>query len=371
MKYLKYFGIFFFSCGIVVYTDLAYNTGNDALLLVVVMCIIIIFALVYSLKHSKIADPDKIIQEEPVAPLQIDDNNKLTLAYSQASNQKIQLGLNIVSIKVPADILNLLWIKGGTKSNYTDNLINEPSLIDLELDIEKTDNIDLNENIGYYPSYRNLSPKQRYTYLKWLEDITLPINIGYVFIFYYGLERHLIYGQFEAAFMAIQTLMVHHINSSFLAYSTDALIISSLYHRKYQLLANIDTSKSSNKVNILISYLTKGHITVDNIIDIRKSIGFTNDYYIKSDLGLFKSCLTDIIYGQYGTIYYPVTDSDFQNSKENCPLAIANYSLNYSERIAVAPDITSNKNFADNIFRLLVKTHETVKNIKKEERKIR
>jgi uncharacterized tellurite resistance protein B-like protein len=71
----------------------------------------------------------------------------------------------------------------------------EPSLIDPKLTIKKT-NLDLNRfDLGYWPSYRRLSPEERYTYLKWLaEGRKNPnVDIGFVFIFFYGLERRLLY----------------------------------------------------------------------------------------------------------------------------------------------------------------------------------
>ena len=64
------------------------------------------------------------------------------------------------------------------------------------------------QDIGYYPSYKNLKAENRYVYLNWLRDVTAPIPIGYVFIFYYGLERHLLFGKFEQAFDMIVKLRV-------------------------------------------------------------------------------------------------------------------------------------------------------------------
>lgn len=46
---------------------------------------------------------------------------------------------------------------------------------------------------SYYPSYRGFSPEQRHAYLAWLrKGRTDPtVDIGYVFLFFYGLERRL------------------------------------------------------------------------------------------------------------------------------------------------------------------------------------
>ena len=42
---------------------------------------------------------------------------------------------------------------------------------------------------NYYPTYAGLSPEQKWLYLSWLRDIVAPIDVGYLFIYYYGLER--------------------------------------------------------------------------------------------------------------------------------------------------------------------------------------
>jgi uncharacterized tellurite resistance protein B-like protein len=51
--------------------------------------------------------------------------------------------------------------------------------------------------MGYYPTYAGLSPNQRANYLRWLAGGRAePINnIGYAFLFFYGLERRLLVEQ--------------------------------------------------------------------------------------------------------------------------------------------------------------------------------
>jgi uncharacterized tellurite resistance protein B-like protein len=67
----------------------------------------------------------------------------------------------------------------------------EPSLIDGQLPVQAA-KVDLTEKItGYWPSYSGISPAARRGYLQWLSEgrSTLNVDIGYVFIFFYGLER--------------------------------------------------------------------------------------------------------------------------------------------------------------------------------------
>lgn len=67
----------------------------------------------------------------------------------------------------------------------------EPSLINGQLPVQAA-HVDLTEKItGYWPSYSGISPAARRGYLQWLSGgrSTLDVDIGYVFIFFYGLER--------------------------------------------------------------------------------------------------------------------------------------------------------------------------------------
>lgn len=73
---------------------------------------------------------------------------------------------HVLFSKIPQNIIDLLWIKDKNCSDQ-----NEPSMIVLSLPISSS-KINSNESIGYYPSYKNLTPEQRFCYLNWLEDIS-------------------------------------------------------------------------------------------------------------------------------------------------------------------------------------------------------
>ena len=53
-----------------------------------------------------------------------------------------------------------------------------------------------------------------------------------MFILYYGLERHLLEGDFHSAFNVILKLRDVHKNKSFQSYSGNALILSALLQKK-------------------------------------------------------------------------------------------------------------------------------------------
>ena len=87
------------------------------------------------------------------------------------------------------------------------------------------------EPLGYWPSYENMSPNCRKRYLEWLEGgkQAADIDIGYVFLYFYGLERRLILEtppvtEVEALSQELQRLRsLYSGNGSFNGYSARLL----------------------------------------------------------------------------------------------------------------------------------------------------
>ncbi|OIR09774.1 tellurite resistance protein TerB [mine drainage metagenome] len=70
----------------------------------------------------------------------------------------------------------------------------DPALIDPNLKVTSAE-IDLSiPLLGYWPSYSTISPDARKAYLRWLSGgrNASSANIGYVFLFFYGLERRIL-----------------------------------------------------------------------------------------------------------------------------------------------------------------------------------
>ncbi len=120
----------------------------------------------------------------------------------------------------------------------------DPSLIDPTLPISYGEYFDDCERIGYWPSYSNLSPERKGAYLKWLSKGRADPEacIGYVFIFFYGLERRLLVdckelkvsseerGKIVAEIRRLLT--VYSENSSFQSYARRILFIEWLLYRR-------------------------------------------------------------------------------------------------------------------------------------------
>lgn len=72
----------------------------------------------------------------------------------------------------------------------------EPSAIITSATVARTA-ADTSQDFGYYPSYEHLPPEQRRCYLEWLaagrtDPDPSKRSIGYVFVFFYGLERRIL-----------------------------------------------------------------------------------------------------------------------------------------------------------------------------------
>ena len=271
---------------------------------------------------------------------------------------------------IPQSVLSLLWIKGGALCNCTASEANEPSAIDLSLPLDLSPNqADLTEDIGYYPSYERLTPKQRTVYLHWLQDISAPVPIGYVFIFYYGLERFLLTEKYEAALNMMVLLRKHHNNGSLFAYSADAMLVGCLLHNRPDLISTIDLDKSSSELYLYIKgYLSHG-LSARDLMDTCRRWNFTNTRYIKNEPQKFEDQLNQLLFQQFNTHILPLSHSDYLHAERNFPIVLANPSLPHDARFSAAKDITSNTRIAQIVLALLQSAHDRVKRMLADERK--
>ncbi|HVA60948.1 MAG TPA: TerB N-terminal domain-containing protein [Mycobacteriales bacterium] len=82
----------------------------------------------------------------------------------------------------------------------------EPSLIKPTLKINMSNPDDAGAGVGYWASYSNLSPETRAGYLRWLaEGRNRPGGpIGFMFLYFYGLERRLLVDMHQAGTVATE-----------------------------------------------------------------------------------------------------------------------------------------------------------------------
>lgn len=175
---------------------------------------------------------------------------------------------------------------------------NEPSTIYKDLLVRAPDKEQFIESPPYYPSYIQLSPEQRWVYLNWLKDITQPIDIGYVFIYYYGLERNLLLGDFEAAYNEILLLRQIHNNKSFESYSYNALLFAAALKKKPEQIFTLLQNESRNGIaneDLIFKFRFNLGISPDDLMSLARKFKGTNLRYIKSNPNLYRAALEKIL----------------------------------------------------------------------------
>lgn len=289
---------------------------------------------------------------------------------------------------IPPEITSLLWFADGSLKNYSSEKLStfktdfftiafsqevEPSLICT------TDPIGLTVSpapaLGYYPSYSRMTPNERATYLNWLCNIDDEIDMGYVFVFYYGLERHLAMEDvknFERAFEMILRLRAHHKRGTFEGYSSTALIASTLIHNRPDLLnkllcEEIQLTSLFCYDSFLLACLAKSNLCLnaDAVIEMANSVGFFDKYYIRKKPDEFRQVLTKLLSERFSEKGYPLTERHLLESPLKEETIFANWSLN---RYITIPDITKNETLKHDLNRLLVDTHEILKNAPRKKR---
>lgn len=101
----------------------------------------------------------------------------------------------------------------------------EPALIDPRLAVDLREP-DYDDGMGYWPEYHRISAANRGAYLSWLAGgRSHPAAcIGYVFLFFYGLERRVLYERADVADVRSEVLRLQGLyagNRSFRGYSSD------------------------------------------------------------------------------------------------------------------------------------------------------
>jgi hypothetical protein len=172
---------------------------------------------------------------------------------------------------------------------------NDPSTIYVTA---RVDDSAVPEPLPYFPTYAGMSPSQRATYLRWLCDITQPIQIGYVFVYYYGLERHLAFGAFDEAVDEILILRKHHHHPSFNAYSDSALMHGCLIRERIDVLKKLYALPGYNffdNTNLLLLYLSNAPLNLEVLIQIAETVTYVNRRYLRDAKDLYVAALREVL----------------------------------------------------------------------------
>lgn len=301
------------------------------------------------------------------------------------------------TLTVHPDIQDLLWIKNGNTSGkysvpapketvYEASGIRftvrferpEPSLIDMKLPVSFDRRGEIPEP-GYFPSYDGLSPQQRGIYWNFLKDpYNSSISISYVFILYYGLERHLYQGDYEKAAEVIFKLRSVHKAPSFQHYSSNALMFTGLIRKRPDFIKRLyDEYRASSDGDISSDLLLlcklgfNDPLTAEEVMDYARAFGYTNTKNIREFPDIFLQGLREVLSAKYG--YPGICLGDYIN-KNNVSLLdsvsvpiFANWSI--EERETRVPSVCSCPALREAACSALKDANEHVKSYKKELKK--
>jgi len=216
---------------------------------------------------------------------------------------------------------------GHIKIDDTTNQIPDPSTIYTYLPIaEKYPVIPL----PYFPHYIDILPEQRFAYLNWLRNIDSPIDTGYVFLYYYGLERHLLTGNFEKAFNQIIRLRNIHKNKSFQNYSEAALIHSCIMKNRLDMLIDLHTKteiSGFSNAQFLLAYNLKMNLSTQNLLQVFNRAFTLSRNALKKNYKLLEYCTEETLSNQYGRGGFPITEYNISKTKTKREIRFANYSF--------------------------------------------
>ncbi|MBF0527763.1 MAG: TerB N-terminal domain-containing protein [Deltaproteobacteria bacterium] len=159
-----------------------------------------IIALLQQIKELALLKQRIEYQDQEYEKLNRENENPTHSLKNQKASQLDTNGQHAVSYKwIPFDGFlqhagysiygGLVYFGRGLKS--VNGWSEEPSMIDPDLPVDKSNPDRKGENMWYNPSYSRIHPTSRAAFLEWLAYGKKDpyANIGYVFLYFYGLER--------------------------------------------------------------------------------------------------------------------------------------------------------------------------------------
>jgi len=245
-------------------------------------------------------------------------NKDLLYIYYEKDIPRVHRGIS-VTIRLDSN--------GNVIIDDKTNQVPDPSSIYIHLPISEEYDV---PGLPYWPHYIELSPGQRYNYLNWLRNVEQPIDMGYVFLYYYGLERQLLIGNFEKAFDEIVKLRNTHVNKSFRKYSENALVHAAIMRDKVDYLMELhertEISGYSNAM-FLLAFNAGLDLGEEQLILIFHKAFTTSRKAVKENKPLFLECLTNTLNRRYGKSSFTIKDYDISKVKTITEARFANFSF--------------------------------------------
>lgn len=314
------------------------------------------------------------------------EKNIVAMTTSLFSNSVCCAQLN----NVHPDLQKLLWISDGPHKNYSirekkefyeccgvkipyfSYSQQEPSLMSTKMPINLNVDPECVDALPYFPTYAGLSPEQRGVYWKFLSNPYVGgFEIGYIFILYYGLERHLLEGDYKAAFDVILKLRDVYDNASFQSYSACAIILTCLIRQDsemaisfYQSLDKSFEFNFSHNLYLLCKLGLHQPLTAIDIMRMARTFEFTNQNYIKKYPELFIEKLCDVMQNKLGCreldISRYITRTEYKKLRRQNTPVFANLSI--GDKVVPIPQFVECFKLKKAVYDLLEDAHFSVKN---------
>ena len=222
-----------------------------------------------------------------------------------------------------------------------------------------------------------MSPQQRFRYLNWLKNIDNPIEDGYVLLYYYGLERHLLVGNFEIAFHQIIRLRKVHKNRSFQLISEMALIHSGIFRERLDMLVDLHEKTEItgfSNTHLWLAHTLKQDISVERLLIMFHRAFKLSHKPLKENYRLLEDCTREILNDTYGNDGFPIKEYDISHLKTIVENRYANYTFPNEIKIVDVPDFFQCNLFmtdVEYIFRLSYEKYKKQRALERKEQKIR
>ena len=275
--------------------------------------------------------------------------------------------------RIHPDLEGLIWIGDGKYKNYIPkpkkvyeynvgcitfvyeyNETIEPSVVFTKLPIKEPENMESVEKLHYFPCYGSrdtimphseLTPEQRWIYLNFLTNPYIAdIDIGYVFLLYYGLERHLLDGDFDRAMYAVCKLRKIHKHKSFQTYTGNAIILASIlkgkgeYAKEFFYSLNQENQSEyifSHNLYLLGAYSFDIPLTAKDIVRMAQTFEFSNRNYITKYYDIFLKNLDTLLIQKTGKNTVDLKDYITPHEIKKLPVIDESIFVNYSLDVKV------------------------------------
>lgn len=270
---------------------------------------------------------------------------------------------DVSKISIPGQIkIEFKMGKNGVEVNTVDesyNFYSEPSLIWTRLPTQPNNEIETEKM--YFPIYSQFSPVHRFQYLRWLTDVKKYTNLSYVFLYYYGLERHLLIGNYDLAVDEILRLIKYHDEGSFKEYATNALIIGSGYRKRPDIIEKAPfILEELSPISLFLQRMACKPLSAENVINLANRVGFFKKSLLNRHPILFKKELQQTL-DSYPAVYDPLQNIDITSLPKNGWACMANESIPSDIRGINFVSVLQSYTFKSALKKLLNETHLKIK----------